>query len=158
MDQKSKVLFLCTGNSCRSQMAEGFARTLMSRTLEAYSAGIIRKGLDPLAVQVMSEVGIDISGYKSKLINELPTQDFDYVITLCTQAQGVCPSFPGKAKIVHHAFDDPPSLAKNVASKEKALPVYRRVRDEVREFVMAMPGNLPDSDTVPFPSFRLDLA
>ncbi|MEG6549888.1 arsenate reductase ArsC [Desulfocurvibacter africanus] len=137
-----KVLFLCTGNSCRSQMAEGWVRALKSDTIEAWSAGIEKHGMNPLAVKVMAEAGVDISGQYSKTVDELPVREFDYVITLCGHASENCPFFPGKAKRLHAGFDDPPQLAKDAKSEDEALVHYRRVRDEIRAFVEAMPGNL----------------
>ncbi len=138
-----KVLFLCTGNSCRSQMAEGWVRALKSGVIEAWSAGIEKHGMNPLAVKVMAEAGVDISGQYSKTVDELPVREFDYVITLCGHASENCPFFPGKAKRLHAGFDDPPQLAKDAKSEDEALVHYRRVRDEIRAFVEAMPGNLP---------------
>ena len=140
--QKTKILFLCTGNSCRSQMAEGWARALKSEEIEASSAGIVKHGLNPRAVAVMAEVGVDMSGYRSKIIDELPHQDFDYVITLCGHANETCPFFPGPVKRVHHGFDDPPSLARDVESEEEALEHFRRVRDEIREYVLTLPRGM----------------
>ncbi|HOG52628.1 MAG TPA: arsenate reductase ArsC [Bacillota bacterium] len=139
---KIKVLFLCTGNSCRSQMAEGWARALKGDIIEPYSAGIKKHGLNSRAVMVMKEAGVDISSHKSKLVGELPTMEFDYVITLCGHANENCPFFPGKVKRIHMGFDDPPQLAKGAKSLEEELVHYRRVRDEIREFIAGMPGNL----------------
>ena len=139
MTQKIKILFLCTGNSCRSQMAEGWARTLKSDSIEAYSAGIETHGLNPDAVRVMAEVGVDISAQRSKLVSELREVAFDYVITVCGHANEHCPLFPGKAKIVHVGFDDPPKLAADAKTEEERLAPYRRVRDEIKRFVMALP-------------------
>ena len=135
----TRVLFLCTGNSCRSQMAEGFARTLRSNDMEAYSAGIEKHGLNPLAVKAMAEAGVDISGYSSKTVDELPVTEFDYIITLCGHANENCPYFPGKAQRIHAGFDDPPALAKDARSEEEALAHYRRVRDEIRQFILDFP-------------------
>ncbi len=143
MNRKLKILFLCTGNSCRSQMAEGWARELKSDTIEAWSAGIERHGLNPKAVQVMAEAGVDISTQSSTLVEELPEQDFDYVITVCGHARESCPLFPGRTRVIHRGFDDPPRLAATAKSEEEALACYRRVRDEIRAFVEALPGNLP---------------
>jgi arsenate reductase len=140
--QRVRILFLCTGNSCRSQMAEGFAHALKADEIEAFSAGIVKHGLSPLAVHVMGEAGVDISAQQSKTIDELPRQDFDYVITLCGHANETCPFFPGPVKRVHHGFDDPPSLAKEAASEEEALNHFRRVRDEIREYVLTLPEGL----------------
>ncbi|NDY57593.1 arsenate reductase ArsC [Desulfovibrio sulfodismutans] len=137
------VLFLCTGNSCRSQMAEGFAKSLKAGVIDAYSAGVERHGLDPDAVTVMAEAGMDISGQHSKTVDELPPVRFDYVITLCGHAAENCPFFPGPVKRLHVGFDDPPSLAKDVVDVKARLAPYRRVRDEIRRFAEGMPGNLP---------------
>jgi len=123
-------------------MAEGWARHLKANILEPYSAGVENHGLDPLAVQVMAEKGIDISKQQSKLINELEKKEFDYVVTICNDANERCPIFPGKTKRVHHGFDNPPRLAKSTKTKEEALLIYRRVRDEIKDFINAMPDNL----------------
>jgi arsenate reductase len=136
MSGKTTVLFLCTGNSCRSQMAEGWAKALMRDKIKAYSAGIEKHGLNTKAVKVMSEAGVNISGHKSKLTSELPLQEFDYVVTVCDHAHEHCPYFPAKTKIVHRSFDDPPRLAQNARTEEEALQHYRRVRDEIKEFVL----------------------
>ena len=130
-----KILFLCTGNSCRSQMAEGWARALKNDVVEVFSAGIEKHGLNPYAVQVMAEAGVDIAAQKSKLISELPTLDFDYVITVCGNAHENCPLFPGRTRIIHAGFDDPPRLAESCRSEEEKLDCYRRVRDEIRAFI-----------------------
>lgn len=137
-----KILFICTGNSCRSQMAEGWVRHLKKDVLQPSSAGIEKHGLDPLAIKVMHEVGVDISKQTSKLINELKDKDFDYVVTICEDANRNCPIFPGKAKRIHHAFDNPPRIAKSLTSQEEIVSLYRRVRDEIKEFVSKMPDNL----------------
>jgi arsenate reductase len=136
------ILFLCTGNSCRSQMAEGWARKLLGNQADVSSAGIEKHGLNRRAVQVMAEAGVDISQHKSKTVGELPGRDFDYVITVCGHAYERCPLFPGQARIVHVGFDDPPSLAQSAATEEEALGHYRRVRDEIRAFVETLPGAL----------------
>ena len=139
---KTKILFLCTGNSCRSQMAEGWARALKGDVIEPYSAGIEKHGINERAVRVMAEAGVDISGQQSRLISELPVQDFDYVVTVCDHAHESCPLFPGTARVVHRGFDDPPRLAAAAASEEEALEHYRRVRDEIRAFVETLPESL----------------
>jgi len=139
MSRRPRVLFLCTGNSCRSQMAEGWARQLQSDRLEPFSAGIKRHGLNPRAVQVMAEAGVDISGHSSQSLEDLESLDFDYVVTVCGHAHETCPVFPGNAKVVHVGFDDPPRLAEQAASEEEALQHYRRVRDEIRDFVKKLP-------------------
>lgn len=137
-----KILFICTANSCRSQMAEGFVRKLKGNILEPYSAGLIRQQIDLQAVKVMSEVGIDISKQQSKLISDLAEIDFDFVITICDDANEKCPLFSGKAKRLHHAFDNPPVLAQRAYSEDEILAIYRRVRDEIKSFVQKMPDNL----------------
>ncbi len=136
------ILFICTGNSCRSQMAEGWVRKLKCDILVPHSAGIEKHGIDPKAVKVMAEVGVDISKQQSKLISELSKKDFDYVVTICNDANEKCPIFPGKAKSFHHGFDNPPVLARKAKSEEEALDLYRRVRDEIRDFIENMPNNL----------------
>ncbi len=137
---KIKILFLCTGNSCRSQMAEGWAKKLKENQIEAYSAGIEKHGLNPLAIKVMAEAGVDISSQYSKITDELPLQEFDWVITLCGHANENCPYFPGKK--IHHGFDDPPQLAVDAKNEEEEMDHYRRVRDEIRDFVVSLPGSL----------------
>lgn len=138
---KIKILFLCTGNSCRSQMAEGWANALKNDVIDAYSAGIETHGMNPNAVRVMQEVGVDISGHRSKHVNELSDVPFDYVITVCDNANESCPLFPGKTTIVHHGFEDPPKLAKGLP-EEKGLGVYRRVRDEIKNYIETLPQAL----------------
>ncbi len=135
MKEKLKILFLCTGNSCRSQMAEGWARHLKGDIIDVYSAGIEMHGLNPNAVKVMAEAGVDISKHRSKNVDELKDIKFDFVITVCGHANENCPFFPGKAKVVHVGFDDPPKLAKSAKSEEEALDCYRRVRDQIRCFI-----------------------
>ena len=141
-DTKLKVLFLCTGNSCRSQMAEGWARHLRAAQVEPYSAGIEKHGLNPNAVRVMAEAGVDISGQASKTLDELGDVQFDYVVTVCGHAHETCPVFPRQARVVHAGFDDPPRLARGETDPERALGHYRRVRDELRAFVESLPGVL----------------
>ena len=136
---KIRILFLCTGNSCRSQMAEGWARKLKGDVIEPYSAGIEMHGLNPLAVKVMAEAGVDISGQRSKTADAVKDVPFDYVVTVCGQANETCPMWlSGKAKVVHVGFDDPPALARSARSEEEALGYYRRVRDEIRAFVESL--------------------
>ena len=118
---KMKVLFLCTGNSCRSQMAEGWTRTLKGDLIEPYSAGIETHGLNANAVRVMAEAGVDISAQRSKHVGELRGIRFDYVVTVCDHAHEHCPVFPGKFKVVHVAFDDPPRLAASAQTEEERL-------------------------------------
>lgn len=133
--KKANVLFLCTGNSCRSQMAEGWARALLGDRVEAYSAGIEAHGLNPNAVQVMREAGVDITTQSSKLASTLSEVPLDLVITVCGHADENCPAYLTKARVVHVGFDDPPKLAKNATSPEEMIAPYRRVRDEIREFI-----------------------
>jgi arsenate reductase len=140
--KKLNVLFLCTGNSCRSQMAEGWARALKGDVIEAYSAGIETHGLNPNAVKVMAEAGVDISGHTSKNVDTLMDVIFDYVVTVCGHAHENCPFFPGPTKMVHVGFQDPPAMAKLVAGEEEKLECYRRVRDEIRAFVEKLPEAL----------------
>ncbi len=146
MADKIKVLFLCTGNSCRSQMAEGWARQLKGGRIEPYSAGIETHGLNPYAVKVMAEAGVDISGQKSKHVDEVRSVPFDYVVTVCDHANETCPLFPGKVKRVHVNFEDPPRLAKTAKSEDEALGHYRRVRDEIRRFVESLPAGLESQE------------
>jgi arsenate reductase len=136
-----KVLFLCTGNSCRSQMAEGWTNHLKGDQIEAYSAGTQPHGIDPRAVAVMNEKGVDISRQRSKHSDEFMQIHFDFVVTVCGRAEERCPMLPGHAKRLHVGFDDPPQLARQARTEEEALGHYRRVRDEIRAFV----GTLPDS-------------
>ena len=134
MGDKLKILFLCTGNSCRSQMAEGWARNLRGDIIEPYSAGVIASGLNPRAVQVMKEAGVDISHHISKEVGSVMKISFDYVITVCSLASQHCPTFPRKAQ-----FDDPPSLAASAKSEEEALSCFRSVRDKIRAFIETLP-------------------
>jgi arsenate reductase len=137
-----KVLFLCTGNSCRSQMAEGWARALKGDEVEAYSAGLERHGLNPHAVTVMAEAGVDISRQQSKTLAEIRLGEFDYVVTVCSHADENCPVFPGKTTVRHVGFEDPPALTKDLPDGEEKLAVYRRVRDEIRRYVETLPASL----------------
>ncbi len=137
-----KVLFLCTGNSCRSQMAEGWARALHGERIEPYSAGIEAHGVNPRAVQVMAEAGVDIRGQRSRTIDQLERTDFDWVVTVCGAADERCPALPGATRRLHHGFDDPPKLARDAKTEEDALAPYRRVRDEIRNFIETLPGQL----------------
>lgn len=145
---KLKVLFLCTGNSCRSQMAEGWAHALKSDVIEAYSAGIETHGMNPNAIKVMAEVGVDISGQRSKKVDELIAVPMDVVITVCGHADETCPAWlDNKARVVHVGFDDPPKLAKTAATEEEALGHYRRVRDEIKAFVAGLPLTIEQKET-----------
>jgi len=138
-----RVLFLCTGNSCRSQMAEGICREIRGEMIQPFSCGIEKHGLNPLAIEVMAEIGIDISGHRSKTLDELDEKDFDLVITVCGHADEACPAFSGGTKVIHRGFDDPPTLAANAASREEALTHYRRVRDEIKDYLTSMQLDSP---------------
>lgn len=142
--QKSRttVLFLCTGNSCRSQMAEGWARQLKDAEVEAHSAGTHPKSLDPRAAAVMAEAGVDISAQRPKSVDELNEISVDWVVTVCGDADENCPTFPSATRVVHVGFDDPPRLTIDARTEEEALVHYRRVRDEIREFVKTLPDSL----------------
>ena len=148
--KKIKVLFLCTGNSCRSQMAEGWARHLKNDVIESFSAGVEIHSLNEQAVKVMAEAGVDIAGHRSKHVNELQDVTFDYVITVCNNADEACPVFPGKVDRLHISFNDPPkmaaALAKQGATTEEQLACYRKVRDEIKIFIESMPAVLKQNE------------
>jgi arsenate reductase len=135
---KQRVLFLCTGNSCRSQMAEGWMRHLFGQAFEVRSAGVAPHGVDPRAVRVMREAGVDISGQGSTDVADLAGGEFDYVVTVCDNAREACPVFPARVRRIHRSFDDPPHLARDAATEEEALEPYRRVRDEIRILVESL--------------------
>ena len=141
---KRQVLFICTGNSCRSQMAEGLTRHIKGDEIEASSAGVDPKGIDPKAIKAMAEIGIDISNQESRSIDALKDRGFDYVISLCDSAQKNCPSFPARTKVIHVGFEDPPKLAATARTEEEAMMHYRRIRDEIQTFVEKMPEVLLD--------------
>lgn len=140
-EEMKNILFLCTGNSCRSQMAEGFGKALKGDKYNFYSAGTKKHGLNPNALKVMKEVGIDISSHESNTTDELSNVKMDYVITVCSDANENCPYFPG-GKIIHIGFDDPPRLTQDLESEEEILPVYRRVRDEIKLMVENIENHL----------------
>jgi arsenate reductase (thioredoxin) len=143
--RKIRVLYLCTGNTCRSQMAEGYTEALAGDTFEAYSAGVkAQDRIDPMAIQVMKEDGVDISNQHPKTLDELKDVEMDLVVTVCDNANETCPIFPGSTKMIHHSFDDPPKLARNL-NPEEAMEVYRRVRDEIKSFVYALPQQIVTS-------------
>lgn len=146
-DRRLRVLFLCTGNSCRSQMAEGWAKKLKADEIDAYSAGTSPHGLNPLAVRAMGEAGVDISRHTSKRPEDIGVP-FDVVVTVCDSAHESCPVLPG-ARTVHVGFDDPPRLAKTAKNDEEAMTHYRRVRDEIRSFVETLPGAIADPGARP---------
>jgi arsenate reductase len=134
-----KVLFLCTGNSCRSQIAEGWARQLKGDVIEAYSAGARPSGLNPWAIKVMAEAGVDISEHTSKHIDELLGLDFDYVVTLCDNAKEQCPVLQSKTKMIHKAFGDPTLV---MGSEEEIMAAFRRTRDQIKVFIETLPESL----------------
>lgn len=133
--RKQKVLFLCTGNSCRSQMAEGWLRHLMGDRYQAFSAGVTRHGLNRYAVWVMQEAGIDISRHYAKMLSELGGMEFDLVVTVCANAQESCPVLPGNARVVHAPFDDPPAMAAGLTDLNEIMQCYRHVRDQIGDYV-----------------------
>lgn len=143
MKEKPRILFLCTGNSCRSQMAEGFCREFHGEVFDCSSAGLETHGLNPRAVRVMAEAGVDISGHRSKTVDDLKGKPFDYVITVCGHASETCPWFPGQTAVLHRGFEDPPRLTGEMESEEDILGVYRRVRDEIGDWVRDLPNTLP---------------
>jgi arsenate reductase len=130
---KKGILFLCTGNSCRSQMAEGFAKKMLSTDLKIFSAGIEPKRIPPMAVKVMQEIGVDISHQKSKNISEIPLDKIDIVITLCGDAAERCPIFPGKVKRIHWEIENP---AKAKGSQEEIIKIFRKVRNNIKSYII----------------------
>jgi arsenate reductase len=148
MTTKKRILYVCTGNSCRSQMAEAWTNKLKGDLFEAYSAGIEPKPVDPRAVKAMAEAGVDMSAQQAKNIGSLRDIEFDYVVTLCDTARESCPFFPAKTRLVHRGFDDPPTITENTDNEEAAMVQYRRVRDEIRAFVEGLPESLGEDDEV----------
>lgn len=142
-----RILFLCTGNSCRSQMAEGWARHLWGDDFQIYSAGIEKHGLHPLAVKVMAEAGVDISSHYSKLVDDLPVREFDYIVTVCDNARETCPLPTGKGLLLHQSFDDPPRLAQDALTEDEKLDCYRRVCDEIRSFIVSLPAIMQQANS-----------
>lgn len=129
---KKNVLFLCTHNSCRSQVAEGFLRELFGDRFNAFSAGIEKTRVHPLAIKVMAEAGVDISGQYSKRVDELPEEEFDFVVTVCDKARESCPIPPRSGKIIHHSFEDPSRLK---GDPEEVMEAFRKVRDQIKTWV-----------------------
>jgi arsenate reductase len=138
---KIKILFLCTGNACRSQIAEGWARHLKDDVIDAYSAGILPAGLSSRAAEVMAEAGVDISQQYSKHIDDLQGIDFDYVITLCDNAREFCPVFPGKTKMIHRGFEDPSFMS---GTEQQITAAFRKLRDGIRAFIETLPESLEE--------------
>lgn len=133
MENKKRVLILCTGNSARSQMAEGLLRHDAGEKFEVESAGVAPSLVRPEAIEAMKEIGIDISGHRSKSVGEFIGQDFDFIITVCDNAKETCPVFPGKAERIHQSFEDPPP--ESVGDYESRIKIFRRVRDEIRDWL-----------------------
>jgi arsenate reductase len=138
---KKNIMFLCTGNSCRSQMAEGFCRHLWGHEFNVYSAGTKKHGMNERAIKVMKQAGVDISAQYSKTFDELPNVRFDFVVTVCDSAKENCPLFPG-GKIIHVGFQDPPALTKALSDEGEILEVYQRVRDEIELAIKELPSLL----------------
>jgi arsenate reductase (thioredoxin) len=136
---RTRILFVCTGNACRSQMAEGWTRALWNDRFDVHSAGVMPAGVSSRATRVMSEAGVDISAHTSKHVVDVMHIPFDYVITVCDWANEACPSFPGGAKKLHFGFEDPPTLAMSAKTLEEGLGHFRRVRDEIKAFVERLP-------------------
>jgi len=134
--EKAKILFLCVGNSCRSQMAEAFANSLRPDEFEAFSAGVNPSKVNERAIKVMAEAGIDISSHYSKSIDDLAGIDFDYVVTLCDKAKESCPVFPRKAKIIHRNFDDP---TETTGTEKEIMAEFRKVRDQIQSLINTLP-------------------
>lgn len=137
--EKVKVLFVCTGNACRSQIAEGWARHLKSDVIEAYSAGVSPATLSSRAASVMAEAGVDISMQRAKHIDDVSDIEFDYIVTVCDNARGYCPIFPGAGKLIHRTFEDPSFM---VAGEKEVMTAFRKLRDKIRAFVETMPESL----------------
>ena len=136
-----KLLFLCAGNSCRSQMAEGWARYLLAGRVEAHSAGIAPSRVHPDAIAAMAQAGVDISNQRSKHVDEVERLHFDLVVTLCDDATEPCPVFPGKVRQIHKAFKDPAGIE---GTREEVMAAFRNVRDEIRAFIETLPDLLDD--------------
>lgn len=152
--ERKRVLFLCTGNSCRSQMAEAWTRRLLGAKVDTFSAGTKPKAVDQRAIAVMDELGLEMNDSRAKHVDEVQGP-FDLVVTVCDHANEVCPVVPGARRMVHHGFDDPPALAQDAESEEAALVEYRRVRDEIRAFVEY---ELPSLLGVQLAGIKIDVA
>jgi arsenate reductase len=134
--KRVKVLFLCTGNSCRSQIAEGWAKHLKGDIMDVYSAGIAPRTLNQMAVKVMAEAGVDISAQRPKHIDELGSINFDYVVTVCDNARENCPIFPHKTKLFHKTFEDPTFMA---GTEQQIKAAFVKLRDQMKKFIEKMP-------------------
>jgi arsenate reductase (thioredoxin) len=139
MSEKKKILVLCTGNSARSQMAEGLLKHIAQSKYYVYSAGTRASIVRPEAIKVLAEIGIDISQNRSKSVDEFLTEEIDYVLTVCDNAKETCPYFPARTKVIHHSFDDPPAIGE--MDEEKTLRIFRRVRDEIETYLKQAIGN-----------------
>lgn len=146
MTKKKKVLFLCTGNSCRSQMAEGWVNHLLKDRLEPFSAGIETHGMDSATMEVMHEAGVDLSAHRSQLLGDFDLHELDYIVTVCDHAHESCPIVPAGCLVIHKGFDDPPRLAEKCTSTEEKLDCYRRVRDEIKNYVERLPEILASEE------------
>jgi arsenate reductase len=133
MEEKKKILVLCTGNSARSQMAEGILKHITQGEYDIYSAGTRASFVRPEAIKVLAEIGIDISRNRSKSVDEFINENIDYVLTVCDNAKETCPYFPAKTKLIHHSFEDPPAIGE--ADEETTLAIFRRVRDEIEKYL-----------------------
>ena len=132
MSKKKKILILCTGNSARSQMAEGLLKHICQNEFEIFSAGTKPSIVRPEAIKVLAEIGIDISKNRSKSVDEFTNQDIDYVLTVCDNAKENCPYFPAQTKLIHHSFSDPAEVE---GDEKTRLSAFRRVRDQIREYL-----------------------
>jgi arsenate reductase len=137
--KKQRVLILCTGNSARSQMAEGLLRHDAGDRFEVFSAGVKPSKVRPEAVAVMRELGVDLSGHRSKHVDEFADQEFDYVLTVCDNARESCPVFPGATRMIHKSFVDPASA---IGSEAEKLILFREVRDQIREYLRSFPSSV----------------
>jgi arsenate reductase len=140
---KIKVLFICTGNACRSQIAEGWARELKGDVIEAFSAGVNPAVLSQRAIKVMAEAGVDISAQMSKHVDDLAGMDFDFVVTVCDNAREHCPVFPGKTRVIHRSFEDPAFVS---GSDEEVMAAFRKTRDDIMAFIETLPEVLESQE------------
>jgi len=141
---KTKILFVCTGNACRSQIAEGWAKHLKSDVLDVYSAGICPSAVNQIAIEIMKEAGLDISQQWSKHIDEVAHIDFDYVVTLCDNAREYCPVFPSNAKRIHRSFEDPSFM---LGTQQEVLAAFRELRAQIKAFIETIPESLENAPT-----------
>lgn len=142
MSKKENVVFVCESNSCHSQMAEGWSHYLHADTINAFSAGISSSPLDPLAIKAMREKDVDISSQEAHAVQDFLRESIDYVVTVCSEAAKQCPTFPAEVNVIHQSFDNPPELTRGMETEEEKLAVYRRIRDEIRQFVEQLPETI----------------